>query len=173
MNHRTLVIAGLGSPHGDDQAGWIAAQTAHSLLLQHPSTHYATQVHCCTKPDELLHLAALCNQLLICDSAKLHHPGTKANPQNAFTRITIPRPWTPSSLGSCLEWKQHSPSSHGIELPQILELIELQNDYRGADAVIYAISGHNYLPFTPPDQTVVAAAQAAARQLLRELTATA
>jgi hypothetical protein len=165
MNHPGIIIVGLGSPHGDDQAGWIAAQSAHSLLLQHPSTQSAAAVHCCTRPDELLQLAPHCSQLLICDSAKLNRPGANASPQNAFTRIAIPRPWTSSSLEGCLVWKQHSPSSHGIELPQILELIEIQNDYLGADAVIYAIHGYKYLPFTPPDQAVVAAAHAAAQHL--------
>jgi hydrogenase maturation protease len=66
---RSTCIVGLGSAHGDDQFGWLAAdQIAHEIELRR-FAHVA--VHLATSPAQLLDWLPGIDQLLLIDACRL------------------------------------------------------------------------------------------------------
>ena len=166
MTPTPILVAGLGSPHGDDQAGWIAAEAFRSLHRQkHGSPQNITTV-CCTNPVDLLPDLSNFSTVILCDCAKLR---TSRPPTPPFFRLAIPRPWTEAGLQQQFADYRIGTSSHGIELGQVLELAEIQNKFKGTEVVIYAIPGTDFRPISPPCLAVTESANAAAFQILADL----
>jgi hydrogenase maturation protease len=69
----TVQILGLGSPHGDDQAGWLVIDA-----LQNRGVSLVVAA-CLRSPDELLDRCDATHQVVLCDACVDHgEPGTLA-----------------------------------------------------------------------------------------------
>src|SRR5690606_31097195 len=98
----TLVV-GLGSPHGDDQAGWLVADR-----LQ-PSATPGARFMKLAKPIELCSHLADCARLILVDAAR------SGNSYPQVRRLC----WPDRSV----VWEQCS-SSHGVNVGYALQLAE-------------------------------------------------
>lgn len=100
-------VFAIGSPHGDDQLGWLVARQLQSTLDQ-LGQHDLCEVITLTTPLQLLSYSSEDTQMWIlvdaCDSGQL--PGTI----NRFR-------WPDRRIGS-----QWTSSSHGVSLPEALRL---------------------------------------------------
>jgi hydrogenase maturation protease len=103
----TALIAGLGSPHGDDQLGWAAIDRIR------PDLPSGISVHKLSSPLDLLDRIAGCDRLMVIDaSAPTGHPG-------AVRRFTWPSPALAESAFI---------STHGVGLVAALRLAERLGD---------------------------------------------
>lgn len=97
------VVAGFGSPHGDDQAGWRLA-----AILQQTS-HVPARVLAILEPTQLIEALANCQRLILVDACR---HGKKPG---AISRLRWPDP----RIVAC-----HSHSTHGMGVSETLRLAE-------------------------------------------------
>ncbi len=100
---RQIQIAGLGSPHGDDQAGW---EIVRALEKRGPSQ---AMVHLSRTPDDLLNWLDPAYPLVICDACR------GAGPVGSIHRWQ----WPTAELDQ-VNWS----GTHQIALPGVLLLAE-------------------------------------------------
>lgn len=161
----TILVAGLGSPHGDDQAGWITIEAIRSLLVQNNVHRGNISCVCCKTPVDLLHEIPGFSALFICDCATIRNP----QPSNSqFLRLIFPRPWTVEALRRQVADNRIGTSTHGIDLGQALELAEIEGRFLGTEAVIYAIPGSEFSPMAAAAVGTVSAANAAAVRIFED-----
>ena len=96
-----IVIAGFGSPHGDDQAGWQVA----ARLAVDPGA--AIRILAIREGTQLVSELAGCQKLIVVDACR------STNPLGTITRFRWPDPRIR---------ERHSHSTHGIGLCNALEL---------------------------------------------------
>jgi len=98
---RPTVVAGFGSPHGDDQAGWRLA----AMLQQR--THFPARVIAVIEATELFESLQGCQRLIIVDAC---HSGRKPG---SITQLR----WPDSRIGA-----RHGQSTHGLGVADTLRL---------------------------------------------------
>ena len=101
------VVAGFGSPHGDDQAGWRVA----AMLSQRPGL--PARVIVVHEPTQMLAALRGCQRLIVVDAC---HTGGMAG---AVTRLVWPDPRIAVS---------HRHSTHGVSVADVLKLAETLGD---------------------------------------------
>jgi hydrogenase maturation protease len=101
------VVAGFGSPHGDDQAGWRVA----AMLSRRPNL--PARVVAAYEPLQILQALRGCERLIVVDAC---HTGGSAG---VITRLTWPDPRIAV---------RHRQSSHGVGVFDVLKLAEKLGD---------------------------------------------
>lgn len=135
-----VLIVGIGSPHGDDQAGWLVADALQLSLnqLHHPD------LSCCVKkavvPLDLLHWLENVDELILCDACQSDAPAGHIR-QLPLTDSTTGRLHNnlPDSDARSTE------ATHGFGLIQVLQLIQITTG-RLPDTTLWVISGTSFSP---------------------------
>lgn len=96
-----MLFFGIGSPQGDDQVGWLVAQTLSRRALAD------LEVRTASTPADLLEPSSNRECLIVCDACRSSYPIG-----------TIHRLVWPSSRFLQLQWS----STHDLDLPGILQL---------------------------------------------------
>lgn len=144
MMNRPLFL-GLGSPHGDDQAGWLVIEFLHRCGVPVAD---AMALH---SPDEIYHRCALDRELILCDAAA----GT-------YATGTIRRWLWP---GFPLPERRHG--SHDLPLGEVLSLGQTLG-LCPAEVVIWTITGNHFAPGDEISASVRKAAESLANSLCEE-----
>lgn len=139
------LVIGLGSHHGDDQAGWLIVGRLQEL--GYPLHLLRKTVH----PADLLDELSSAAPLLICDAC--HDAGDAG---------TIHRwQWPDDSLRNL-----RGGSTHDMSLVQVLELADQFADHQFY-AEIWGVTGTHWSPASHPGPAVRAAAHDVAAQIWR------
>lgn len=101
-NRSDVVVAGFGSPHGDDQAGW-------RLVAMLERRHLPARIIAVYESTQLLEALRGCQHLIIVDAC---HSGSRVG---AVTRFR----WPDGRVAA-----RHQHSTHGIGVCGLLELTE-------------------------------------------------
>jgi hydrogenase maturation protease len=125
MSQTRTLIVGIGSPHGDDQAGWLLARELEQVA---PARNIA--VRTAASPAQLLHWLSGIDRLIVVDACQgLGPPGTYARWQ-----------WpTPAIMRAA--WS----TSHDVSLPAALSLAEKLRRLP-AKVIIWGIQGQTAFP---------------------------
>ncbi|MEX0818027.1 MAG: hydrogenase maturation protease [Pirellulaceae bacterium] len=103
MTKHTLIV-GVGSPHGDDQAGWLVAEQLAETLDQDD-----VEVRKATAPAQLLDWLDGTDRLIVCDAC------------HGLGRIGQVRRWTwPDRELADAVWA----GTHDLALPAVLQLVD-------------------------------------------------
>lgn len=137
------LVIGLGSPHGDDQAGWLVI--AQLLELGFPSIH----LRCIQHPADLLIEAEFADRWLICDASK---SDGRFGTINRFD-------WPHDRLGY-----QQSHGSHDLRLQEILKVGEAIG-IMPRKIEVWTIDGADWQPCGSPSTSVVKAAMQVAASI--------
>lgn len=136
------LIVGLGSPHGDDQAGWLVIDRMRDLGV---SASDALIAH---STADLCHAGNSVRPFIVCDAAADGHP-----------------------VGTIGEWNwpaQPLPSrrggSHDLALGEALSLA-MQLGTIPSHVAVWMISGSDFRPLSSPSTAVLTAAAQLADQL--------
>ncbi len=141
-----LLFVGLGSPHGDDQAGWLVASELQRRMAGLPES---LTCRLAKSPSDLLDWLDDVTHLIACDCCD-----------------------SPAQVGELRMWhwpadrfvRTRSSSSHQLGLPDVLDLAT--NIGRLPPRVeIWAIGGGRFAPETEPSRLVREACQRLAFQL--------
>lgn len=124
MKAQTLLV-GIGSPLGDDQAGWQVAE-----LLKHSADSLDLEICQASSPADLLHWVADCERLIVCDACH------GAGPVGSIHRWT----W-PLSQANPVRWS----GTHDITLPAALQLAQTL-ELLPESVVIWAVEGSDSSP---------------------------
>lgn len=138
-------IVGLGSHHGDDQAGWLVVDRLQEL--GYPTQQLCKAVH----PVDLLAELTSASSLLICDACD--GPGDAG---------TIHRWQWPSDALPTLR----SGSTHDLPLAQVLGLAG-QFATHPFCAEIWGVTGTRWIPASQPGRAVQVAAHEIAAEIRR------
>ena len=138
MTHPRPFVVGLGSPHGDDQAGWLVVEKLHAWGWEQADARNLSQ------PVDLLDWLPTDRRLLMCDAAEA----------------------IPGCSGNCRTWiwpEQSLPTlkpggSHDLALAEILEYAR-QLKLHDTSVELRTIDGANWTPFSEPSEAVRAAAE--------------
>ncbi|MFM9959610.1 MAG: hydrogenase maturation protease [Planctomycetaceae bacterium] len=142
----SCLLVGLGSPHGDDQAGWLVASELQRRLSGQPDL---LACRLAKSPSDLLDWLDDVTHLIVCDSCE-----------------------SPTQLGELRLWhwpadrfvRTRSSSSHQLGLPDVLDLAK--NLGRLPPRVeIWTIGGSSFSPETEPSPLVKSACQQLALHL--------
>jgi hydrogenase maturation protease len=131
-----VVVAGFGSPHGDDQAGW---QVVASLARRPDLPARLVKI---TEGTQLIDELAGCRQLIVVDACR---GGTRIG---AMTRLEWPDPRIR---------QYHNHSTHGVGLCSALQLAE-RLGRMPPSAIVFGIEIGRYRPL---DEICAEVAQAA------------
>lgn len=166
MTAPNVLVAGLGSAHGDDQAGWLVIDHLQSLLSQTAATQCHVIARKFSTPLDLLPVFHEHQHVLIVDAVQV--PPVE-NPQGSL-RIELPSPWTRHSLASCFA---HHPrprlDTHGIGLDQVLQLAQLKLPSSPPQVTLFGIPASDFAAFAPASAATSDLAHMAATQILTEL----
>jgi hydrogenase maturation protease len=141
-----LLVVGLGSPHGDDQAGWLVVSELQRRLTDPQAAHVCRLAK---SPCDLLDWLDDVTHLIICDCCD-----------------------SPTQVGELRLWhwpadrfvRTRSSSSHQVGLPEVLDLAA--NIGRLPQRVeIWAIGSGQFSPETEPSSLVREACQRLATQM--------
>jgi len=152
MNHSSdhcseIVVAGFGSPHGDDQAGWRVVE-----MLERWSVLPARPVSI-TESTQLLDAMEGCRRLILVDGCRAGRPiGT-------ITRLEWPDPRVRQF---------HNHSTHGVGLCNALQLAERLGRLP-ASVEIFGIEIGGHQPFEEMSPSVVQAVAELADTIFSEL----
>lgn len=140
-------VVGLGSHHGDDQAGWLVIDGLAEL--GYPNSHLKKAVH----PAELLDDLSTSESLFICDACR----------SNRAAGFVHHWHWPTDSL---IELR--TGGTHDLPLPHILQLAhQLAGNPR--DVEIWGVEGVNWTPGSSPGDSVRNAAHEVAAAIWREV----
>ncbi len=124
---RTLVV-GIGSPHGDDQVGWVIAEMLRSVLPQQIDVKRAAT------PSQVLDWLSGTDRLFVCDACE----GRLSDASPAICqRWRWPTPLVASVRSS---------NSHSFGLPGVFQLAE-QLGTLPDDVIVYGITGRSFNAF--------------------------
>lgn len=129
-NH--CLVAGIGSPHGDDQAGWHVAQR-----LRKKQCHQF-EVRLISAPVELLDVIETLEYLVCLDAIEGGKP-----------LGTIQRHVWPFEAS----WKSYNQSTHGMDLVTVLKVAESVG-LLPAKVILWTIEGANWKPGTQMNLSV-------------------
>lgn len=146
--NRTLFV-GLGSAHGDDQAGWIAAE---ELKRQLSGKSHGVAIRQLSSPLDLIGELEDVDHLIVCDACE-----------------------TPLTIGQLRRWtwptrelkRTRSSNSHQLGLPEVLELAATLNRLPKR-VEVWGIGGGQFGPGCEASSSVQAAGQQLATQLSEE-----
>lgn len=136
------LIAGLGSPHGDDQAGWLVVERLHRLGVSH---HDARIMH---SPSDLCHIGNSTRPVLVCDA------GHNGRAIGTVDRWEWPKQSLPFSRGGTHDVSLDDALSLGVQLGTLPSAVTIQ-----------IINGRDFRPLSEPSADVVTAAERLAAQL--------
>lgn len=140
------LVIGLGSHHGDDQAGWLIIDRLRELGF--PPARLMKALH----PADLLDDIESSPSLLMCDACQGMSPvGTIHRWQ-----------WPADSLQTL-----RSPTTHDLGLPAVLELA-MRLERCPPRVEIWAVEGREWAPGTMPGDAVRAAASVVAETIWRK-----
>ena len=175
-----ILIAGLGSPHGDDQAGWLVVEQLATECPDNPDI----MVRRASIPLDLLDWMEGVDVLHICDAceatetpAKLHRftyragtdgpaSGGHESPDDCTRSAVhqgIDMPRCPLSLNSL-----RCRGTHDFGLPEVLRLAEA-TQLLPPKIIIWAIAGSSFLPECTVGRKTYEAAMEVANAIVREL----
>lgn len=142
----SCLLVGIGSPHGDDQAGWLVAAEIKRRQADRPET---LTCRLAKSPSDLLDWLDDVTHLIVCDCCE-----SPAQPGEL-------RLWHWPADGLV---RTRSSSSHQLGLTDVLDLAT--NIGRNPSRVeIWSIGGGRFSPETEPSPLVRAACQRLALQL--------
>lgn len=130
------LIAGLGSPHGDDQAGWLVVERLHQLGVSHRDARIVYS------PSDLCHIGSATRPLVVCDA------GANGLSGGTVEFCEWPAQSLPFSRGG----------THDVSLEEALSL-GLQLEAVPSIVAIWIINGHDFHPLSKPSADVVTAAE--------------
>lgn len=140
---RPMVI-GLGSHHGDDQAGWLIVEKLRALGYPAECLRNVSQ-----SVDVLDDLHSE-GGLLVCDAAESDQPPGTIHHWH----------WPAPGLSSL-----RCSSTHDLGLVNVLELATTLNNGRTPRVEIWAVEGQNWTPGSPPNAAVHQAATRVAQAI--------
>lgn len=143
---RQIQIAGLGSPHGDDQAGWEIVHTLEKRGLSQ------VMVHLSRTPDDLLNWLDPAYPLVICDACR------GAGPVGSVHRWQ----WPTAELDQ-VNWS----GTHQIALPGVLSLAE-ELGLLPAQVIIWGVEIAETVPGDVISSEVSAGVERAVESICRE-----
>ena len=166
MTTATVLVAGLGSTHGDDQAGWLVVDHLNVLFSQNRDSGIRVDARRISSPIDLLALLPEYPRVLICDAVQC---SPEADSTAGF-RIELPRPWTAQSLADCFS-PATSPrtGTHGIGLFEVLQIAQLQLRSQIPRVTLFGIPASDFSAFSCPSQATIEGARSVAEQMLQEL----
>jgi hypothetical protein len=168
MTTTAALVAGLGSAHGDDQAGWLAVDHLNVLLSEGSGSRIRVDARRISSPIDLLTLLPEYPRVLICDAVQCSPAA--ASPD--CLRIELPQPWTAQSLADCFT-PATSPrtGTHGIGLFDVLQIAQFQLPLssRTPRVTLYAIPASDFSALALPSPATIEFAHRAADHMLREL----
>jgi hydrogenase maturation protease len=141
-------VAGLGSPHGDDQVGWWIVEMLgrrHDLPAQLVKVHEATQ---------LLDHAVNCERLIVVDGCR------SGSPLGSITRLN----WPDERIA-----QQHSHSTHGVGLCDAL-LLAARLDRMPSHVEIFGVEISQWEPGSRPSWEVLLVLPELENMIVEELT---
>lgn len=144
MTDRPLVL-GLGSPHGDDQAGWLVIQHLHERGV---STDNAVAL---PSPADIWQRCTAGQALVICDACV------------DVGEIGTMRRWTWPEIA----FAQHSWGTHDLSLHEVLSLGQTL-DLCPDQVIVWTITGVQFGPLDPVSLPVNASAGQLAETLYEE-----
>lgn len=154
QQHSHLMV-GIGSPHGDDQAGWLVVSELNRRLTDHTEhAGHAWKCYMAKTPSDLLDWLDDVTHLVVCDCCE-----------------------SPMELGALRRWhwpgdrfvRTRSSSSHHLGLSDVLDLAMCLGRLPSL-VEIRTIGGSHFEPGTEPSALVRNACQDLASQLWEELT---
>ena len=149
-------VIGLGSHHGDDQAGWLVIK--HLRERNFPDTRLA----CLQHPAELLDLIEADQELVICDACigkgttgTVHYgiwrPATLVPQRNSDSNERFPRVYDDSVINHLRA------GSHDVSLFDVMELGNSLNGFPES-AEIWTLEGTAWVPGSEPSEAIESAA---------------
>jgi hydrogenase maturation protease len=140
-------IVGLGSPHGDDQVGWLLIDRLRQV------SGLGAKAIALVDPTALLDCLDGCDRLVVVDASRSgRQPGT-------ITRL----PWPTASLPTC-----PARSSHGLPVGAVLTLADRLGRLPAA-VVLFGIEIESWEPASPPGAAVTRALAGLQEQIVREV----
>ncbi|MFM7055897.1 MAG: hypothetical protein ACKO2P_03135 [Planctomycetota bacterium] len=166
MTVAQVLVAGLGSSHGDDQAGWITVDHLQTLL----SSRTALQPHVAARrlstPFDLLTLFPDYQHILIVDAVQ----ATASERSQVALRTPLPAPWTAQTLAEHFTHSRRPRlDTHGPGLSEVLQLATLQSQASRPQVTVFGIPASDFAAFTVPSPAVLERARTTALQILSEL----
>ena len=156
------LIAGIGSHHGDDQFGWLAARAAADAWARLPArthppsdanTRSDPQVQLAKSPADLLDWLEGIDRLIVCDACR----------ENAPTATLRRFEWPAAAIEST-----EFSGSHDLDLATVLHLAaELKQ--LPAQTVVWAVTGTRFEPDAPVSPEIVQAAAEVGRKIADEI----
>jgi hydrogenase maturation protease len=133
MSKLSTLIVGIGSPHGDDQAGWRVVDALRAILSS------AIEVREASTPSQLLDWLDCVGRLIICDACQVHR---RVRDDSAGATQSVHRWQWPTLQVSMLR----SAGSHSFGLPQVLQLAERLGRLP-QDVIVFGIEGRQFDAF--------------------------
>lgn len=149
---RTLLV-GIGSPHGDDRAGWLIAEAMRKSALPNLEIRQAAA------PSDLLDWLGNLDRLIVCDACQSSASSGQSNGGEPALHHWL---WPSSQLA-----RLRSASSHTIGLPATLELAERLR-ILPAKTDLFGLEGVRFDAFADPSPLVVAARKAVVAAIVRQ-----
>ncbi|MEZ5944784.1 MAG: hydrogenase maturation protease [Planctomycetaceae bacterium] len=143
----TICIAGLGSPHGDDQAGWLVIEELRGL---HRSK---ARLITLTAPHQLLNEIEGLDTLYVCDASASQRP---AGETQWFDGPNLPE----AAVKPC--------STHNPTLSSVLALVDQLESGR-LKIRVASIAGEQWILMSQPSASVAEAARKLACEIAQEL----
>jgi hydrogenase maturation protease len=153
-----VLVVGIGSPHGDDRAGWVVVEALRDIGLP------GVQLHQAKVPHELL------------DSLEEHSALHLIDSCTGMEECNLPRRF--AWQGAWLEaddrrWtlqpgEMRSSGTHHVDLLTVLELARCLNRLP-EQVVLWTVPGRQFQPGTAMTQACHAAASECVRRLVQEL----
>ncbi|GIW92373.1 MAG: hypothetical protein KatS3mg110_0414 [Pirellulaceae bacterium] len=149
MSDKTVLVAGIGSPHGDDQAGWLVVD-----MMSTTRTADFVRLKKAHQPLDFLDWLPDTDALHIIDACRLPVPA------DVIYRWRWPEgPWTRGT----------TVSSHGWSLVSALDLAS-KLGLTPQRVSIWGVPGKQFRADSPPSDEVVFRARYCAMRVTREIT---
>jgi hydrogenase maturation protease len=134
---RTLLV-GIGSPHGDDQIGWLVADCVSDTLR----AEVEIEVKKASSPSDLLDWLENVARLYVCDACQTPDSAIRSTESSLIDSGLYRWQWP-----APLETPLRSSGSHTFGLPQVLQLAQRLR-ILPENVVVYGIAGARFNAFT-------------------------
>lgn len=158
VQYKRTLFVGLGSPHGDDQAGWLVAAQLEALLR--PLSMANVVIRYASSPIESLHWLDDCERLIACDAYRFGGNGIDSHNKESIC-------WTwpfPSDVERA-DWS----GTHDMSFPATLQLGQSLGMLPEAIALWGVLIDTTPQPMAEPSPVVSRRCDAVARQIAAEL----
>ena len=158
------LVAGLGSTHGDDQAGWLVAENVASQCrgYQHVTVRRATI------PLDVLDWLDGVDVLHVCDACQMTHDHRQLQRYNLVEGQFINSDVSMNSEMSGTLLSLRSRGSHDFGLPDVLRLAA-QIQQLPKQVIVWAIAGTDFQPGAGMTVETTSAAAQTVVEILKEL----